>query len=331
MNITRILTVTISFMALALTSCHESPYIANPGDNGHNLPDSTLTNMADNDSTVLAEVARLRGLGNQVLTVEEAIKLCQEHKGWSKGSGSTTSFNSPDKYYVYGVVTGEYSSRTSSETEAYFYIQSSEHSIKTKQFLAYAVHPQGASFPHGVARYVGRNRWVILHTYLCLFGSTCETSTNAENKVVFSSYTVPKIQTQGQGTQDDPYTILDALTLAKQADGVKENEWIRGYLVGTNLNDSLETAQPYKNNTTIVLADDNDEYQIANTVTIDLWSGLKYKAAREAISPFYEAGKQYLGQIVKVKGAIPGTTNENAILHVASPDSIVIGEKSWKK
>lgn len=317
---------------LAFTSCHENPYIQNPGNNEHDIPGEPLIDWSDDDSTLHIELQRLRTAypDKRILSVEEAIAICQTHNGWDKSTvGSNVVYTDKEYSYVYGVVTGTYSSKASSEAGVYFYISSSVHSIATKRFLAYElVWAGGGNFPHGYQRDVALGRWVILDVRLCQFGSTPETAN--KGKVCFTSYTTPVIPTEGQGTKESPYTIADAIRLATEGMGVRENEWIHGYLVGANMNDSLETQFPFHDNTTIVLADQQTETAIHNTVTVDLWSGLKYKSAREAISPFYNEG-QNLGKEVLVCGAIGMQPNPQAILHVASPDTIQIGQNIWKK
>ena len=78
------------------------------------------------------------------------------------------------------------------------------------------------------------------------------------------------INTEGHGTEANPYTVLDVIALNNPGDSA----WVKGYVVGDiNNNYEVELAAPFSAKTNIYLADSKNETDTTKMIPVQLVSG----------------------------------------------------------
>ncbi len=121
--------------------------------------------------------------------------------------------------------------------------------------------------------------------------------------------------TQGSGTFDDPYNVASGITNQDE-----NNVWVEGYLVGVyetqdaSGNDLSEFepsfTAPFNTNTNVIIADNEDETNIANCVVVQLPAG----DIRNAVNLADNSGN--LGKSIKFLGNLTAYFGESGLKSV---------------
>ncbi|MFP4023870.1 MAG: DUF5689 domain-containing protein [Thiohalospira sp.] len=121
--------------------------------------------------------------------------------------------------------------------------------------------------------------------------------------------------TQGSGTFDDPYNVASGITNQDE-----NNVWVEGYLVGVyetqdaSGNDLSEFESsftaPFNTNTNVIIADNEDETNIANCVVVQLPAG----DIRNAVNLADNSGN--LGKSIKFLGNLTAYFGESGLKSV---------------
>ena len=245
-------------LAATMPSCKEHPYYNSPSDNQYNTGSvSDMVWWDDESELIIPE-------GIEVITVQEAIEICR-----TLASGQTTT----DTYYIKGMVhsiVSKYSSATDGWATFYMVDEKQETNPTFEAFKCYDI--DGAKFTSMEQINNLRGSWVVVQAPLTSYNGTPETA--QEGSLLTRTY--HKVETEGDGTLENPYTIADLIALDRNT---AEEVYVRGIIRGCATDNPATQEglqfQPGEDGgfdkiTNIVLADDIEETLIENMVAVEL-------------------------------------------------------------
>lgn len=312
--------------ATLLTACHEDESIKAPGDcSSLDMTGRPIQHWAANPNDPADTTGTGFVIPKNAISVDEALDLCSRASelGWSKATVSgTTKYTSTQTYLIHGIIYGNDSKRTSTATGAYFLMTSGETSTRNN-FEAYNVKGPGNTTFTNVEKQTKRGNYVIVEAKLCLFGSTPETDGGYVKDILYKHI---EIQTEGDGTQEKPYTIADLVKLEDQISD--KNLWFTGTIVGAiNTSNELE-----KQNVTVItnFAVSTDVESATETTSVEVKlpngaPGSPKKLNREALAPYNHA--ENIGKQVLVHGTITYERNKPMVVELF--DEVIFENMSY--
>ena len=246
-------------LAATMPSCKEDPYYNSPSDNQYNTGSVAEMVWWDDESELIIPE------GIEVITVQEAIEICRK-----LASGQSTQ----EYYYIKGMV-HSIVSRYSSATDGWatFYMVDNKAEVKPtfEAFKCYDI--EGAKFTSMEQINNMRGSWVVVYAQLTSYNGIPET---VQEGSLFTR-TYHKVETVGDGTLENPYTIADLIAL----DRVLPNEvYIRGIIRGCAVQDptteevtlQFEPGEDggFDKGSNIIIADSPTETLMENMVAIQL-------------------------------------------------------------
>lgn len=212
----------VAALVLIIPSCKEDPYYNAPGDNAYNGGAVVIENSWDDEDDLVIPA------GVKVINVDSAKKICS-----ALSSGQITS----EVYYVKGLVTSyvdKYSHPQRSGAGTFYMVDSPVG--ETATFEAYSVTNLGGNPFVDISEvqdYVGS--WIIVEAKLTKYNTILETQNGG--KIIARTY--HKVNTEGDGSLENPYTIGDIIALNRADDN---DVYVRGIVRGVAGENDLEFA-----------------------------------------------------------------------------------------
>lgn len=261
-----------------------------------------------------------------VLTCAEAVAICQE-----TGETATT-----ESYTVRGYVTVLQEAYNSQFGNATFYIADTKDGGKV--LLSYRVKPENdAAKAVKVGDYVE-----VIGTLVNYKGNTPEVSTGGKYTIVIAAEggdtpvepEIPEVETVGDGTEANPFTVEDVIALNNTLSG---KHYVRAYIVGhangASFADGLDLEAPFEGstNTDGSVATQGTNLAIASTLTPDIANIIPVQLPKNNLRNDFNLvehpemlGKQVLicGELVKYF-SLTGIKNPTSIVLVNTTETAV--------
>lgn len=299
----RILFIILSLATLVLVGCEEKGNIPSPGSNDYNRPSPGLQGYITMDDTTGFVIP------SDTISTRTATAIC---KGLA--SGKTTT----ETYKIIGVVQSLVDKYTTAET-ASFYLVNLDHIYSDRtddQFYCFKIKNIGGTTYESAGYGLPAGTVVIVEAKLTNYNGTYETAQNT-GVLLASTYKEPVVETQGDGTFENPYTIADVIALRSKTEG---EAYVRGYIVGAVadeasdfVNDNIELAAPFTKASNIVLADNSDETDASAMAPVKLPKSLdkNYKHLYSKLN--VKNNESNIGKEVIIYGSLEKLFNTNGI------------------
>lgn len=299
-------TLFLILIAFALFSCEEKPYISNPGDNNHDYISPGLDSVhVDDDSSL--------DVPEGTISVKEALAIGKQlQAGTYSGTIQTDSkgnLYTAEEYYIKGIVQNVDGYKLyDNKWEATFYLVDSPYAFD--RFYCYQVYTNRANENEGVAK----GNVVVIKGKIMCYGNTIETFNSAT--VYSTTWTAPVIETKGDGSHNNPYSVADVILLG----GTNNvSGFVRGYIIGAVADesremttDNIQLANVTDKASNVILADNLNETDPRNIVPVQLPRG----DVRDALKIGSKCPEHY-GKQVLIYGQMGKWVSAPAVLSVS--------------
>lgn len=316
MNIKHILPFLVS--AALLIGCEEKSNIPGPGSNNHDYIGPGLDSVHVDDDSQL-------DVPEGTISAKDAIAIGKQlQAGTYEGETLKDKNNNPytsESFYVKGVVQSvkEYK-QYNGKWEATFYIAESPYAFD--KFYCYQVYTNRENENEGVAA----GNVVVIQCKIMCYGNTIETYNSAT--LYSTTWTAPIIETQGDGSYQNPYSVADVIMLGGKQ---KNYGYVRGYIVGAVADesremtpDNIQLADVTSKASNVVLADTPSETDAKNLIPVQLPKG----DVRDALKIGSKCPEHY-GKQVLIYGRLDTWVSAPAVTEVsyAEIDGTNVGTK----
>lgn len=226
-------------IAVALFSCKENPYIANPGDADTDATRPLITVELD-DSTAMYPAKPA-----DCITVKEALRIGHAMNPSEMDKTTKTSLK---RYKIFGYVSelvndknADASNKNVVNSYGNFFFYMKDKPTDIESFYCYQVYAGPGQKKFTDLNEIPVGTWVVIDTYIYNYSSTIETpGTGDRGYMVSRSYDKVRPDFVGDGSLETPYTIVDIIEVNKFAKFggpiQTKDQYVKGYIVGTAAN-----------------------------------------------------------------------------------------------